>query len=71
MRSSRYVVLGQARTFSCDRSREQLHLGVVRDVERQERQRIKNLYFLEQQRELTKKLQAAQNESDELSLRGL
>ncbi|XP_076683010.1 cytochrome c oxidase assembly factor-like [Andrena cerasifolii] len=50
--------------------REQLHLGVIRDVERQERQRIKNLYFLEQQRELTKKLQAAQNESDELRLRG-
>ncbi|KAH0554175.1 protein PET117 homolog, mitochondrial [Cotesia glomerata] len=36
--------------------REQLHLGVVRDIERQERRKAENVYLLEQQRELTKKL---------------
>ncbi|XP_076287649.1 cytochrome c oxidase assembly factor-like isoform X1 [Lasioglossum baleicum] len=36
--------------------RKQLHLGVVRDNELQERRRIQNLYYLEQQNELTKQL---------------
>ncbi|XP_057328718.1 protein PET117 homolog, mitochondrial [Microplitis mediator] len=36
--------------------RQQLHLGVVRDIERQERRKAENLYLLEQQKELTKKM---------------
>ncbi|XP_008551849.2 protein PET117 homolog, mitochondrial [Microplitis demolitor] len=36
--------------------RQQLHLGVIRDIERQERRKAENLYLLEQQRELTKKM---------------
>lgn len=33
-----------------------MHEGVVKDVERQQRRKIENLYILEKQNELTKKL---------------
>ncbi|EFN83763.1 protein PET117 homolog, mitochondrial-like [Harpegnathos saltator] len=36
--------------------RQQLHLGVVRDIERQERRKAENVYILQQQIELTKEL---------------
>ncbi|KAH9629023.1 hypothetical protein HF086_007508 [Spodoptera exigua] len=36
--------------------RERMHEGVVKDVERQQRRKIENLYILEKQNELTKKL---------------
>lgn len=36
--------------------REKMHEGVIRDVERQQRRKIENLYILEKQNELTKKL---------------
>ncbi|XP_076544181.1 cytochrome c oxidase assembly factor-like [Osmia lignaria lignaria] len=40
--------------------RKQLHLGVERDIERQERRKVQNLYMLEQQRHLTKQLRQVQ-----------
>ncbi|XP_032685719.1 protein PET117 homolog, mitochondrial [Odontomachus brunneus] len=36
--------------------RQQLHLGVVRDIERRERRKAENAYILQQQIELTKEL---------------
>ncbi|KAJ8732787.1 hypothetical protein PYW07_015386 [Mythimna separata] len=36
--------------------REKMHEGVLKDVERQQRRKIENLYILEKQNELTKKL---------------
>lgn len=36
--------------------REKMHEGVVKDIERQQRRKIENLYILEKQNELTKKL---------------
>ncbi|XP_028163706.1 protein PET117 homolog, mitochondrial [Ostrinia furnacalis] len=36
--------------------REKMHEGVVRDIERQQRRKIENLYILEKQKELTNKL---------------
>lgn len=36
--------------------REKMHEGVVRDMERQQKRKIENLYLLEKQNELTKKL---------------
>ncbi|XP_011255920.2 protein PET117 homolog, mitochondrial [Camponotus floridanus] len=36
--------------------REQLHLGVMRDIERRERRKVQNVYILQQQAELTKEL---------------
>ncbi|CAH1644357.1 unnamed protein product [Spodoptera littoralis] len=36
--------------------RERMHEGVIKDVERQQRRKIENLYILEKQNELTKKL---------------
>lgn len=39
-----------------DCCRNKLHAGIMRDVERQEQRKFENLYVLEQQRELTKKL---------------
>lgn len=33
-----------------------MHEGVIKDVERQQRRKIENLYILEKQNELTKKL---------------
>ncbi|XP_033333756.1 cytochrome c oxidase assembly factor-like [Megalopta genalis] len=46
--------------------RKQLHLGVVRDKELQERRRIQNLYYLQQQNELTKQLKLAESQKKEL-----
>ncbi|XP_076656464.1 cytochrome c oxidase assembly factor-like [Halictus rubicundus] len=45
--------------------RKQLHLGVVRDSELQERRRIQNLYYLEQQNELTKQLKLTEKRERE------
>lgn len=42
--------------------RQKLHLGVVRDIERQNRRKAENLYILDQQNQLTQQLQAAQNQ---------
>lgn len=36
--------------------REKLHEGVIRDVERQQMRKIENMYILEKQAELTKRL---------------
>ncbi|KAJ0179844.1 hypothetical protein K1T71_004435 [Dendrolimus kikuchii] len=36
--------------------REKMHEGVVRDIERQQRRKIENLYMLQKQNELTKQL---------------
>lgn len=36
--------------------REKMHEGVIRDVERQQRRKIENVYLLEKQNELTKQL---------------
>lgn len=36
--------------------RDQLHLGVIRDVENQERRKANNLYILQQQKELERQL---------------
>nr|NP_001408667.1 uncharacterizd protein LOC130141019 [Pectinophora gossypiella] len=36
--------------------RDKMHEGVIKDVERQQRRKIENLYMLEKQNELTKKL---------------
>ncbi|KYN02513.1 PREDICTED: protein PET117 homolog, mitochondrial [Cyphomyrmex costatus] len=36
--------------------RQQLHLGVIRDVERRERRKAENVYVLQQQAELAKEL---------------
>lgn len=33
-----------------------MHEGVIKDIERQQRRKIENLYILEKQNELTKKL---------------
>ncbi|KAK0163081.1 hypothetical protein PV327_006792 [Microctonus hyperodae] len=45
--------------------REKLHLGVVRDIEMQERRKAENIYILQQQQELTKHLkEQAQHTND-------
>lgn len=36
--------------------REKMHEGVIKDIERQQRRKIENLYMLEKQKELTKQL---------------
>ncbi|KYN31408.1 hypothetical protein ALC56_14289 [Trachymyrmex septentrionalis] len=36
--------------------RQQLHLGVIRDIERRERRKAENVYILQQQAELAKEL---------------
>ncbi|KAI5632119.1 PET assembly of cytochrome c oxidase, mitochondrial domain-containing protein [Phthorimaea operculella] len=36
--------------------RDRMHEGVIKDVERQQRRKIENLYVLEKQKELTNKL---------------
>lgn len=33
-----------------------MHEGVIKDIERQQRRKIENLYMLEKQKELTKQL---------------
>ncbi|XP_026688330.1 protein PET117, mitochondrial [Diaphorina citri] len=37
--------------------REKLHVGVVKDIERQRRRKLENISILEQQQELTRKYQ--------------
>lgn len=49
--------------------RQKLHAGIMRDVERQEQKKLENLYILEQQQELTKKLRA--REQRELEAQGI
>lgn len=41
--------------------REKLHDGVIKDVERQQRRKMENLYLLQQQIELTKQLKRGEN----------
>ncbi|RVE51156.1 hypothetical protein evm_004121 [Chilo suppressalis] len=36
--------------------RDKMHEGVIKDIERQQRRKIENLYILEKQNELTKTL---------------
>ncbi|XP_026751074.1 protein PET117 homolog, mitochondrial [Galleria mellonella] len=36
--------------------REKMHEGVVRDIERQQRRKIENLYLLQKQNDLTKQI---------------
>lgn len=40
-----------------------MHEGVIKDVERQQRRRIENLYMMEKQNELTKQLKKGLNEA--------
>lgn len=37
--------------------REKLHVGVIKDIERQRRRKLENISILEQQQELTRKYQ--------------
>lgn len=41
--------------------REQLHQGVLKDVERRQRRKVENLYVLEKQQDLRKQLQKEQD----------
>lgn len=41
-------------------SSQNLHKGVIRDVERQKRRQAENLYMLQQQIDLTKELKKSQ-----------
>lgn len=43
--------------------REKMHEGVLKDVERQQRRKIENIYMLEKQNELTKQLKKGLNET--------
>ncbi|KAI8428981.1 hypothetical protein MSG28_007574 [Choristoneura fumiferana] len=43
--------------------REKMHEGVIKDVERQQRRKIENLYMIEKQNELTKQLKKGLNEA--------
>lgn len=36
--------------------REQLHVGVIKDIERQQRRKVENLYVLQRQIDLAKEL---------------
>ncbi|PSN52360.1 hypothetical protein C0J52_06717 [Blattella germanica] len=47
--------------------REKLHEGVIKDVERQQRRKTENLYFLQQQIDLTKQLK--KHEQEEMEVR--
>lgn len=40
-----------------------MHEGVIKDVERQQRRKIENLYMMEKQNELTKQLKKGLNEA--------
>lgn len=40
-----------------------MHEGVIRDIERQQRRKIENLYLLEKQNELTQKLKKEEERS--------
>lgn len=40
-----------------------MHEGVLKDIERQQRKKIENLYMLEKQNELTKKLKKDMEQS--------
>lgn len=44
-------------------NREKLHEGVLKDVERQQRRKIENMYVLQQQAELTKQLREIEKQS--------
>lgn len=51
--------------------RNKLHTGVYRDIAQQEQRKFENMYILEQQRELTKKLRESeqqQNAAKELKI---
>lgn len=42
--------------------RDRLHDGVIRDVQRQQRRKMENMYLLQQQIELTKQLKKSEDE---------
>ncbi|XP_014598501.1 protein PET117 homolog, mitochondrial [Polistes fuscatus] len=44
--------------------RKRLHEGVLRDIERQQRRKIENIYILQQQIDLTRKLQKSVSSED-------
>jgi len=46
--------------------RQQLHLGVIRDIERQQRRKAENIYILEQQSELTRELRKQESIQEKL-----
>ena len=48
--------------YFIDCYRNKLHSGVYRDIARQEERRFENMYILEQQRELTKKLRESEQQ---------
>jgi protein PET117 len=50
--------------FKQNSDRQKLHEGVLKDIERQRMQKIKNLYDLEHQKDLTKILRKEQDELD-------
>ena len=43
-----------------------MHKGVLKDVERQQKRKIENLYWLEKQVEMTKILKQKQNEEKKI-----
>ncbi|XP_014221373.1 protein PET117 homolog, mitochondrial [Trichogramma pretiosum] len=51
--------------YKQESDRENLHLGVIKDLERQRRRKIENIYILEQQSELTKQLRKEGRNPDE------
>ncbi|CAB0034200.1 unnamed protein product [Trichogramma brassicae] len=51
--------------YKQESDRENLHLGVIKDLERQRRRKIENIYILEQQSELTKQLRKEGGNADE------
>ncbi|KAH0949741.1 hypothetical protein HN011_003348 [Eciton burchellii] len=52
--------------YKQDYDRQQLHLGVIRDIERQQRRKAENIYILEQQAELTRELRKQESIQEEL-----
>lgn len=51
--------------FKQQYDREQLHLGVLRDIERQQRRKIQNVYNLQQQELLTQELRKNMEKENE------
>lgn len=45
-------------------NRERLHDGVIKDIERQQRKKIENIFILQQQAELTKQLKEIERQSN-------
>ncbi|KOC60361.1 hypothetical protein WH47_08749 [Habropoda laboriosa] len=52
--------------YTQEEERKQLHLGVERDIQRQEARKRENLYIYEQQQLLAKQLQQAHQQNENL-----